>query len=139
MKPPMNILLLSHHSCEKFLQIIVAWKVVSGYMIIWDDLTVLDAILFDNHMNYYNLHKVHSPLFAFNLSMVKRFMLISLPSFLSLLAKFICMKCMFHFDSLVICEVLGLEPSSVVDMYNFNLITCHYNIKLIIVKLTILS
>ncbi|KAB2600546.1 hypothetical protein D8674_028830 [Pyrus ussuriensis x Pyrus communis] len=56
-KPPMNILLLSHHSREKFLQIIAAWKVVPERMIIWDDLTVLDAILSDNLMNCYNLHK----------------------------------------------------------------------------------
>lgn len=33
------------------------------------------------------------------------------------------------FDSLVICEVLGLEPSSVDDMCNFDLITCHYDMK----------
>lgn len=33
------------------------------------------------------------------------------------------------FDSLVICEVLGLEPLCAADMYNFNLITCHYDRK----------
>ncbi|TQD81693.1 hypothetical protein C1H46_032745 [Malus baccata] len=56
MKPLMNILLLSHHLREKLLQIIAAWKVVPERMIIWDDLTVLYAILSDNLVNYYNLH-----------------------------------------------------------------------------------
>ncbi|CAN6712747.1 unnamed protein product [Malus baccata var. baccata] len=118
MKPLMNILLLSHHSREKLLQIIAAWKVVPECMIIWDDLTVLYAILNDNLMNYYNLHNVHSPLFIFNLSMFPKSG-----------GQVYMHEVYVPFDSLVICVVLGLEPSSAVDMYNFNLITCHYDMK----------
>lgn len=33
------------------------------------------------------------------------------------------------FDSSVINSVLGLEPSYASDMYNFNLLTCHYDMK----------
>lgn len=76
------------------------------------------------------LPKMNSPPPVFNFSMVQEFFANVPFKLLESGGQVFVRKVCVLFDSLVICEVLGLEPSFFADMYYFDLITCHYDMKI---------
>ncbi|RXH94208.1 hypothetical protein DVH24_023892, partial [Malus domestica] len=102
--------------------------IVPKHRVIWDDLPVGDAIIVDDLIDCYKLHKVNSPPSTFNLLMVQEFYA-NVPSKFPDYGGQVYVRGVYvPLDSNVICDILGLELSKVSNMHSLYLITCHYDI-----------
>ncbi|RXH70848.1 hypothetical protein DVH24_015470, partial [Malus domestica] len=88
----------------KFYKVVVARSVVPECQVVWDDLPIGDAIIFNDLIDRYKLCKVNSPPPTFNLSVVQEF-------YANVPSKFP------DFGSQVYVR----------GMHSFDLITCHYD------------
>ncbi|RXI04898.1 hypothetical protein DVH24_039172 [Malus domestica] len=104
-------------------------KVVPERRIIWDDLPLQDAMLFDDLINHYRLQKVNSPSPSFNLSVVQEFYTNVPSKFPNSEGKVFVQGIYVPFDSRVICDILGLDLSNASNIHAFYLIICHYDMK----------